>query len=155
MPERPSLINALDGGSSCGSSHEAISLVRPLDRAPGCPRLAVITRPGVLGAFSIEEVRMGLRDRLQRFLDGQTQARKGGTDTPTTPTLFPQMRYGIVDGEIVEVHGQGDIPGMSPVLWVSGINDGVYTPVPITDCQQFSTASQALLAQRQGHPSQR
>lgn len=75
-------------------------------------------------------------------------------------SLFPATRYGIVDGEIVEVLGQDDIPGMSPVLWCSDINNGAYVPVPFREVRHFATAGQALQALQnqlnyQGKPANR
>lgn len=65
-------------------------------------------------------------------------------------SLFPQTRYGIVDGELVEVLGQDDIPGMSPVLWCADLKTGAYVAIPIREVRHFATAGQALQAfQRQ------
>lgn len=101
---------------------------------------------------------MGLHERAQQF-DQQLRQRtagqvKGyaGEDLPVTAlpkssaSMFPQTRYGIVDGEVVEVHAQDDIPGMSPVVWASSINTGIYAPVPTGQCPHFATAGQAYQA---------
>lgn len=64
-------------------------------------------------------------------------------------SLFPQTRYGIVDGELVEVLGQDDIPGMSPVLWCADLKTGAYVAIPIREVRHFATAGQALQAFQQ------
>lgn len=97
---------------------------------------------------------MSLSDRLQQGQQGQLgQLRQTGEFSPQAQitgkprvSLFPATRYGIVDGELVEVLGQDDIPGMSPVLWCSDISTGTYVPIPTRDVKHFATAGQALQA---------
>lgn len=105
---------------------------------------------------------MSLQERAQQFDQALRQRTAGnvkgyaGEDgaLPVTPikapaSMFPQTRFGIVDGEVVEVHSQDDIPGMSPVIWVSSIKTGTYAPVPTGQCPHFATAGQAYEALQQ------
>lgn len=98
---------------------------------------------------------MSLSDRLQQLEQRQGNVNLSGIrggDSPASITgkarvsLFPATRYGIVDGELVEVLGQDDFPGMSPVLWCSDITTGTYVPVPTREVKHFATAGQALQA---------
>lgn len=101
---------------------------------------------------------MGLQDRAQQFEQSLRQRAAGVKGYPegeiplqaiplkSSASMFPQTRYGIVDGEVVEVHAQDDIPGMSPVVWASSINTGIYAPVPTGQCPHFATAGQAYQA---------
>lgn len=95
---------------------------------------------------------MSLQERMNQT-DRQTSVtRNTGSESlagsPGKPrvSLFPATRYGIVDHEIVEVLGQDDIPGMSPVLWCSDLTTGAYVPIPIREVKHFATAGQALQA---------
>lgn len=96
---------------------------------------------------------MTLQDRMNQA-DRQTTATRTGSEYiagasaqgKPRVSLFPATRYGIVDHEIVEVLGQDDIPGMSPVLWCSDLTTGAYVPVPIREVRHFATAGQALQA---------
>lgn len=105
---------------------------------------------------------MSLEDRARQFEALQQQRRQqgsvgygagGGNDASlqavpsiTTAAMFPQTRFGIVDGKVVEVHAQDDIPGMSPAVWCSDIVTGAYAPVPTSQVRHFATAGQAYQA---------
>ena len=65
---------------------------------------------------------MGLRDRAQQH-DRTAPARLAANRDPEDPgSLFDQPRWGIVDGELVEINGVTDVPGMSPAYLCSDGN---------------------------------
>lgn len=87
---------------------------------------------------------MGLRDRAQQQHDDV----KTGTDltAPKAPvSLFESPRWGIVDGELVEINGiDPDRPGMSPAYLCSDPKNGWSAFVSIRETRYFNTPSQAL-----------
>jgi hypothetical protein len=51
--------------------------------------------------------------------------------------------FAIVDGELVNVLGTTDIPGMSPAYWCSD-RQGISAPVSFREARVFPTAQEAL-----------
>ena len=76
---------------------------------------------------------MSLRDRAQQH-DAARAGQPSETLTPKTPvSLFDQPRWGIVDGELVEINGVTDVPGMSPCYLCSDGKDGWSALVPFRE----------------------
>jgi hypothetical protein len=98
---------------------------------------------------------MGLRDRAQKH-DADRAGQPAETLTPKTPvSLFNEPRWGIVDGELVEINGVTDVPGMSPAYLCSDGKEGWSALVPFRETRYFNTIRQALDAmQTMGRQSQ-
>jgi hypothetical protein len=88
---------------------------------------------------------MGLRDRAQQHDIARAGTPGGESQTPKTPvSLFDQPRWGIVDGELVEINGVTDVPGMSPAYLCSDGKEGWSALVPFRETRYFNTARQAI-----------
>jgi hypothetical protein len=83
---------------------------------------------------------MGLRDRAQTHDSDRTPE---GMQPKTPMALYDTPRFGIVDGELVEINGVTDVPGMSPVYLCSD-NQGWSALVPFRETRFFNTARQAI-----------
>lgn len=66
--------------------------------------------------------------------------------------LAPREYFAIVDGELVNVIGTTDVPGMSPAYWCADSN-GTSAPVSVLEAKIFTTAQQALQFLQQGQGS--
>jgi len=87
---------------------------------------------------------MSLRDRAQQH-DAARAGQPSEPMNPKTPVaLFDQPRWGIVDGELVEINGVTDVPGMSPVYLCSDGKEGWSALVPFRETRYFNTARQAI-----------
>jgi hypothetical protein len=94
---------------------------------------------------------MGLKQRAEQYAKthqaAKAEAVSGGNTGPIE--LFQTPAYGIVDNEVVEVHGFAQIPDMSLTAVCSTLGEGWTSPVPVTDCRIFRNitpdALQAML----------
>ncbi len=79
----------------------------------------------------------------------------GDSQRQTSPVQLQSGRefVAVVDGEIVNVIGTTDIPGMSPAYWCQSEEDGSSAPVSTKEAAIFSTPQRALqyLLQQQGN----
>jgi hypothetical protein len=95
---------------------------------------------------------MSLRKRQeQQQQNQQTYGRQsGGVMTQETQGASPVRLIGgreyfsVVDGEILNVIGTTDIPGMSPAYWLQSDEDGSTAPVSVKEAPIFTTAQRAL-----------
>jgi hypothetical protein len=94
---------------------------------------------------------MSLKTRAQQHRQQVQQRQTSGeaeTLTPGAPTqLFAWPRWGIVDNEICEILGVGDMPGNSPGFLCTEVATGDTAMVPISEVRSFPdyrTALQAL-----------
>jgi len=108
---------------------------------------------------------MSLQDRAQRQFSGSGHYIQGGSaqsaqldpqKSPSPISLSPRDLFAIVDGELVNVLGTTDIPGMSPAYWCSDNNTGASAAVSAREAAVFTTAQQALqfLEQQRRQPGQ-
>lgn len=73
---------------------------------------------------------------------GSTATQEQSSKTPVT--LFSEPRpFGIVDGELVEILGVTDIPGMSPA-YICSDEQGWSAPVPFRETRIFTNPRHAL-----------
>jgi hypothetical protein len=97
---------------------------------------------------------MSLKHRQQNpglgtLTQGQ-QGQRGGmvdsTSAPSSPVRLIGGReyFSVVDGEILNVIGTTDIPGMSPAYWLQSDEDGSTAPVSVKEAPIFTTAQRAL-----------
>ena len=84
-----------------------------------------------------------LKDRAQQFIEKTRQARDKG-EQPSPIVLAANPYFAIVDGELVNVLGTTDVPGMSPAYWCSDNDEGHSAPVSFLEARIFTTAQQAL-----------
>jgi hypothetical protein len=96
---------------------------------------------------------MSLKNRQERNAQqqqGQVGTRQPGewmSDTRTaTPVQLVSGReyFAVVDGEILNVIGTTDIPGMSVAYWLQSDEDGTTAAVSHKEAPIFTTAQRAL-----------
>jgi hypothetical protein len=95
---------------------------------------------------------MSLLDRQKKYrqlLTDRTAQEQQLENSKPPIQLFPQPRYGIVDGELVEAYGQDNIQGMSPATWCRSLTTGAVAPVPIDELPLFDSIGHALAVQEQ------
>ena len=86
----------------------------------------------------------------QQLGQGQLAQRNAGTmdstSAPSSPVRLIGGReyFSVVDGEILNVIGTTDIPGMSPAYWLQSDEDGSTAPVSVKEAPIFTTAQRAL-----------
>ncbi len=92
---------------------------------------------------------MSLQHRAQQLGRERQQNLRGPLTDPSEQVKQPitltagRELFAIVDGELVNVIGATDIPGMSPAYWCSD-NQGHSAPVSFRDARIFTNAQQAL-----------
>jgi hypothetical protein len=93
---------------------------------------------------------MSLQNRAQQAGQAEERYQRSSAGTGTYETGKPsltlttgQQLVAIVDGELVNVIGGGDIPGMSPVFWCAD-DQGHPAPVSFREARIFTNAQQAL-----------
>ncbi len=92
---------------------------------------------------------MSLQNRAQqvgtdepRHLGGKRQLSEAA-EAKQPISLAATPLFAIVDGELVNVLGTTDIPGMSPAYWCSD-RQGISAPVSFREARVFTTAQEAL-----------
>ena len=86
-----------------------------------------------------------LRDRATGWRPNTVAAATTDHDTKLASPIFlaAYPLFAIVDGELVNVLGTTDIPGMSPAYWCSD-SQGISAPVSFREARIFTTAQEAL-----------
>jgi len=79
--------------------------------------------------------------RTQQAMKPQTDSGAGSQSIQ----LFDQPALGIVDNEIVQVHGYANIPDMSLTNIVSDFTGGWQVPVPVTQVRLFRNITRETL----------